>query len=219
VSKLAETVKPITVAIVDDHEAIRLGFSGACQNYGFKLVAQAATVAELLTQFKTVPKVVVLDLSLADGSSAGQNVRTLIERGTRVLIYSIADRKSQIRQALTEGAAALVTKNQDMKELFKCIELVANDIEVNTSETLAAIDNDQEFKAKLTERELEVLRMYASGMSLKQVAYALELSKHTVKEHIDRVRSKYSDVGRPAPGKSELLMRLIEDGLMGDDLI
>lgn len=211
--------KPITVAIVDDHEAIRLGFAGACLEYGYQQLGSAPSVAELLAKLKTKPQVVVLDLSLADGSNPAENVRTLIDYGTEVLIFSIADRKSQVKAALVEGAAALVTKSQQMAELFDCIKLVANGIKVNTAETVAAIDTDQEFKTKLTERELEVLRMYASGLTLKQVAYELKLSKHTVKEHIDRVRDKYSRVGRPAPGKSELLIRLIEDGLMGEDLL
>jgi len=211
--------KEIAVAIVDDHEAIRLGFAGACQEYGYQLLAQAPTVAELLSKLKKKPQVVVLDLSLADGSQPAENVRALIDYGTQVLIFSIADRKSQVRAALVEGAAALVTKSQQMSELFECINLVANGITVNTAETVAAIDTDQEFKVKLSERELEVLRMYASGLTLKQVAYELQLSKYTVKEHIDRVREKYSKAGRPAPGKPELLIRLIEDDLLGDTLL
>lgn len=211
--------KPIKVAIVDDHEAIRLGFAGACLEYGYELVAHAPTVDELLAKLKKKPQVVVLDLSLADGSEPSQNVRKLIDYGTEVLIFSIADRKAQVKAALVEGAAALVTKSQQMSDLFECINLVANGIKVNTAETIAAIDSDQEFKAKLTDRELEVLRLYASGMTLKSVAYELKLSKYTVKEHIDRVRDKYSNLGRPAPGKSELLMRLLEDGYMGDDFI
>jgi DNA-binding NarL/FixJ family response regulator len=211
--------KEITVAIVDDHEAIRLGFAGACQEYGYQLLAQAPTVSELLSKLKKKPQVVVLDLSLADGSQPAENVRALIDYGTQVLIFSIADRKSQVRAALVEGAAALVTKSQQMSELFECINLVANGITVNTAETVAAIDTDQEFKVKLSERELEVLRMYASGLTLKQVAYELQLSKYTVKEHIDRVREKYSKAGRPAPGKPELLIRLIEDDLLGDTLL
>jgi len=124
-----------------------------------------------------------------------------------------------VRQALVEGAAALVTKNQNMAELIESIKLVAGGVQVNNAETVAAIDSDHEFRAKLSERELEVLRMYASGLTLKQVAFQLDLSKYTVKEHIDRVRDKYAKIGRPAPGKSELLIRLIEDGLMGEDLI
>ncbi len=211
--------KEITVAIVDDHEAIRLGFAGACQEYGYQLLASAPTVSELLAKLKKKPQVVILDLSLADGSQPAENVRALIDYGTQVLIFSIADRKSQIRAALVEGAAALVTKSQQMSELFECINLVAIGITVNTAETVAAIDTDQEFKVKLSERELEVLRMYASGLTLKQVAYELQLSKYTVKEHIDRVREKYSKAGRPAPGKPELLIRLIEDDLLGDTLL
>lgn len=214
-----KAAKPIKVAIVDDHEAIRLGFAGACQEYGYKLLGSAPTVSELLGKLKSKPQVVVLDLSLADGSHPAENVRALMEYGAEVLIFSIADRKSQVKAALIEGAAALVTKSQQMSELFECINLVANGIKVNTAETLAAIDTDQEFKAKLTDRELEVLRLYASGLTLKQVAYELKLSKYTVKEHIDRVREKYSKAGRPAPGKSELLIRLIEDGLLGEDLL
>ena len=215
----AEKSAPITVAIVDDHEAIRLGFEAGCKKFGCKLIESAATVNELLEKLSSPPQVVVLDLSLADSSSPAENVRKVIEFGSKVLIFSIADRKQQVRAAIEEGAEALVAKSQGMDELFECINLVANGIKVNTAETVAAIDTDQEFKAKLTDRELEVLRMYASGLTLKQVAYELKLSKYTVKEHIDRVREKYSKAGRPAPGKPELLIRLLEDGLMGEDLL
>ena len=221
-TKVAEAIKPeeaITVAIVDDHEAIRLGFQGACVTRGFKFLAHASTVPELLGELKEKPQVVILDLSLADGSEPSQNVKTLMEFGTDVLIYSIADRRAQVKQALSEGAAALVTKSQKMDELFIAIKLVASGITVNTVETIAAIDTDQKFKADLSERELEAMRYYASGMTLKSVAFKMELSPYTVKEYIDRVRAKYSKLGRPAFVKSELLMRLIEDGFYGEDLI
>ena len=201
----------ITVAIVDDHEAIRLGFAGACQQRGLDIVGSAATVEELISNVELKPQIVVLDLSLADGSEPAENVRALIDQGSEVIIFSIADRKHQVRQALSAGAATLITKSQQMDELFAAISLVAVGAYVNTTETVAAIDSDQEFKVKLTERELEVVRLYASGMSLKQVAFELKVSNSTVKEHIDRVRVKYSDVGRPVRGKSELLIRLIED--------
>ena len=201
----------VTVAIVDDHEAIRLGFAGACQQRGLDIVGSAATVEELISTVEVSPQIVVLDLSLADGSEPADNVKALMAKGSEVIIFSIADRKSQVRAALSAGAATLITKSQQMDELFAAISLVAVGAYVNTTETVAAIDSDQEFKVKLTERELEVVRLYASGMSLKQVAFELKVSNSTVKEHIDRVRVKYSDVGRPVRGKSELLIRLIED--------
>lgn len=201
----------ITVAMVDDHEAIRLGFAGACSQRGYTLVGSAASVPELLDELTAKPQVIVLDLSLADGSEPAQNVRALIDSGSEVVIFSIADRKSQVISALKSGAAALITKSQKMDELLDCIELVADGTVVNTTETVAAIDSDPEFKVKLTERELEVVKLYASGMSLKQVAFELGVTNSTAKEHIDRVRGKYSKVGRPVRGKSELLIRLLED--------
>jgi DNA-binding NarL/FixJ family response regulator len=201
----------VTVAIVDDHEAIRLGFAGACQQRGLDIVGSAPTVEELISTVEVIPQIVVLDLSLADGSEPADNVKAIMAKGSEVIIFSIADRKSQVRAALSAGAATLITKSQQMDELFAAISLVAVGAYVNTTETVAAIDSDQEFKVKLTERELEVVRLYASGMSLKQVAFELKVSNSTVKEHIDRVRVKYSDVGRPVRGKSELLIRLIED--------
>jgi DNA-binding NarL/FixJ family response regulator len=183
------------------------------------LVASAASVDELIPQLETKPQVIVLDLSLADGSEPAANVKALIEHGSEVVIFSIADRKSQVRAALSAGAATLITKSQQMDELFAAISLVADGTIVNTTETIAAIDSDQDFKVKLTERELEVVRLYASGMSLKQVAFELKVSNSTAKEHIDRVRHKYSDVGRPVRGKSELLIRLIEDDQYPGELL
>jgi DNA-binding NarL/FixJ family response regulator len=211
--------EPITIAIVDDHDSVRLGVKAGAQEAGYVVVEHADSVQALLTKLKEPPSVVVLDLSLADGSSPAANVKKLVEFGSKVLIYSIADNKDKVNEALREGAEGLVSKGQDMTTLFEAIRLSANGITINTTETVAAIDNDISFRANLSERELQVVRLYASGMTLKSVAYELKLSKYTVKEHIDRARDKYSKVGRPVTGKSELLIRLIEDGLFGEDLI
>ena len=207
----------VTVAIVDDHDAIRLGFKGACDGYNFELQASASAVSELLDK---VPQVVVLDLSLADGSAVEENVQRLLATGTQVLIYSIADKRGLVRAAIKAGAAAIVPKAQSMDELANTIRLVAAGVYVNNTQTTAAIDSDVEFKeAKLSPREREVLTLYASGMALKQVAFALNIKMNTAKEHIDRVRSKYADIGRPVSSKTELLLRAIEDGLMDEGSI
>jgi DNA-binding NarL/FixJ family response regulator len=213
------TNEPITIAIVDDHDSVRLGVKAGAQEAGYVVVEHADSVQALLTKLKEPPSVVVLDLSLADGSTPAANVKKLVKFGSKVLIYSIADNKDKVNEALREGAEGLVSKGQDMTTLFEAIRLSANGITINTTETVAAIDNDISFRANLSERELQVVRLYASGMTLKSVAYELKLSKYTVKEHIDRARDKYSKVGRPVTGKSELLIRLIEDGLFGEDLI
>lgn len=208
----------VTVAIVDDHDAIRAGFRGSCVDYGFELLAAASTVDELEEKLGDREcQVVVLDLSLADGSQVTDNVKRVLARGSQVLIFSIADKRILVRDAIKAGAAALVAKAKSMSELADAIRLVANGVYFNNTETTAAIDSDIDFKdAKLSPREREVLTLYASGMALKQVAFALEIKVNTAKEHIDRVRSKYADIGRPVTSKTELLLRAIEDGLISE---
>ena len=69
----------------------------------------------------------------------------------------------------------------------------------------------------LTDRERDVLRLYAAGLPLKAVADRLGIAYSTAKENITRVRVKYVEVGRPAPTKVDLLRRAMEDGLVVSD--
>ena len=206
----------ISVIIIDDHEAIRLALATVCEQNNFKLLASADSVGDALNAIgDKSPDVAVLDLSLADGSKVEDNVKRLVDKGISVLIFSIADKASLVRAALKAGAAALVPKSHSMNELVEAIRMVAAGMLVNNLQTTAAIDADQDFtSAKLSPREQEVLSLYASGLALKQVAYTLNITVSTAKEHIDRVRTKYATIGRPAVNKTELLLRAIEDGLI-----
>jgi DNA-binding NarL/FixJ family response regulator len=215
VSEITGT-KEISVIIIDDHEAIRLALATVCEQNNFKLLASAESVGQALAAIEgKAPDVAVLDLSLADGSKVEDNVKRLVDQGISVLVFSIADKASLVRAALKAGAAALVPKSHSMTELVEAIRMVAAGMLVNNLQTTAAIDADQEFtSAKLSPREQEVLSLYASGLALKQVAYSLNITVSTAKEHIDRVRTKYATIGRPAVNKTELLLRAIEDGLI-----
>lgn len=211
----------VSVAIVDDHDAIRLGFEVSCERFNFDLLASESSVDALTSALgEARPEVVVLDLSLSDGSLVEHNVRRVRELGCQVLIFSIADKRGLVRAAIKAGAAAIVPKAHSMDELAETIRLVASGVYVNNTQTAAAIDSDLEFKeAKLSPREREVLTLYASGLALKQVAFTLNIKLNTAKEHIDRVRSKYADIGRPVSNKTELLLRAIEDGLIDESAI
>ena len=211
----------LSVAIVDDHEAVRYGFAGACDEYGYELVASASTVPELLGKIKkSKPDVVVMDLSLSDGSLVSENVRAVSKLEIPILIFSIADKPKLIRAAIKNGAHAIVPKSESMHDLMSSIELTSRGVYINNSETTAAIDSDQEFKAaQLTDREREVLTLYASGLALKQVAFQLGVERSTAKEHIDRVRRKCAKLGREAGTKIDLLRRAIEDGFINEELL
>ena len=208
----------VSVCIVDDHDAIRMGFRSICEKSNFELLAEGASVSECLAALGAkVPQVAVLDLSLGDGSKVSANVRAFVDLGVQVLVYSIGDKTARNREALAAGAAALITKSERMSKLAEAVYLVAHGVVINNLQTTAAIDSDIEFKdANLSAREREVLSLYASGLTQKQVAFELKIAMSTVKEHIDRVRAKYAKVGRTITDKTDFLKRAIEDGLIDD---
>ena len=214
--------EPITVAIVDDHEAIRLGFQVAAAQAGFELLASESNVDAALAALAEQPKicrVAVLDLSLSDASLVADNVEKFVRTGIPVLIFSIADKQPLIRAALKSGAAAVVSKSESLPELMRYISMVAHGITVNNTHTTAAIDADVEFKtANLSPREREVLSLYASGLSLKQVAHQMSIAVGTAKDYIDRVRDKFAAIDKPAGNKTELVLRALEQGLLPERL-
>lgn len=205
-----------TVAIVDDHEAVRLGLKAACQDAGYEVVAQAATVPELLKELRRRPaQLVVLDLSLGDGSSVTENVRAVLATGSAVLVHSIADRVAAVREALAAGAAGVIPKSSPMSTVLAAIDTVARGEVLNNLEWASAIEADHDFaKAALGRRERDVLHLYASGLPLKLVAVQLGIAHSTAREYLDRIRQKYVEVGRPAPTKVDLLRRAVEDGIL-----
>ena len=211
----------VKVAIVDDHEAIRLGFATTCNDFLLDLVGSAPTVDELLSQIEDQEcDVVVTDLSLADGSMVADNVERLVAAGPAVLIYSIADKPNLMRAAVRAGATAIVPKSESMASLIESIRLAARGAIINNAVTSAMIDADSAFKdVSLSAREREVLSLYASGMSLKQVAYQLNIKQSSAKEHIDRVRVKYARLGRDAATKVDLFKRAVEDGIISGELL
>ena len=149
-----------------------------------------------------------------------QNVEQLVNTGSAVLIFSIADKSSLMRAALRAGALAIVPKSQPMSHLAQAIRLAADGAIINNPETSAMIDADARFKdANLSGREREVLSLYASGMSLKQVAYQLGIKQSSAKEHIDRVRVKYARLGREAGTKVDLFRLALEDGIISGDFL
>lgn len=208
-----------TVAIVDDHEAVRLGLRAACRDAGYDVIADTADVPDLLSALVSRPDgrcdVVVLDLSLGDGSSVTENVRSVLATGSAVLVHSIADRVAAVREALAAGAAGVIPKASPMASVIAAIATVARGEALNNVEWASAIEADRDFaKAQLGRREHDVLHLYASGLPLKLVAAQLGIAHSTAREYLDRIRAKYVEVGRPAPTKVDLLRRAVEDGIL-----
>jgi two-component system uhpT operon response regulator UhpA len=206
----------VRVAVVDDHESVRLGLLAACMREGYQFVEEGANVADLIGRLAgREVDVVVLDLSLGDGVSITDNVKACQATGAGVLIHSIADRAAGVREALAAGAAGVIPKSSATAVVMAAIRTVARGEVLNNLEWATAIDADVEFaKAQLGRRERDVLNLYASGLPLRMVAEQLGIAPSTVREYLDRIRVKYVEVGRPAPTKVDLLRRAVEDGIL-----
>lgn len=209
-------VSMVRVAIVDDHESVRLGLRAACHDAGHVVVVTAATVDGFVKELGAQEcDVVVLDLSLGDGSCVTDNVKRSQATGAAVLVHSIADRVASVREALAAGAAGVIPKSSPTTAVMSAIVTVAGGDVLNNLEWATAIDADSEFaKAQLGRRERDVLHLYASGLPLKAVASQLGIANSTAREYLDRIRVKYVEVGRPAPTKVDLLRRAVEDGIL-----
>lgn len=211
----AET-RRVRVAVVDDHESVRLGLKAAFQDEGYDVVAVGENVDALLAALNgSEVDVVVLDLSLGDGSSVTDNVKRVQAAGSAVLVHSIADRVALVREALAAGAAGVIPKSSATKTVIAAAATVARGEVLNNLEWATAIDADRDFaKAQLGRREREILHLYASGLPLKLAAEQLGIGYSTAREYLDRIRVKYVEIGRPAPTKVDLLRRAVEDGIL-----
>ena len=209
------------VALIDDHESVRLGLEAACARAQKVVVFSGSNVTGYLDwrAFSGAPPadVVVLDLTLGDGTTVTENVRRLVTDGSSVIIHSVADRPAAVREALAAGAAGVVSKASPIGDVIAAISTVASGEPLNNVEWASAVEGDRAFAdAQLSARERDVLRLYDAGLPLKVVADRLGVAYSTAKENITRVRVKYVEVGRPAPTKVDLLRRAMEDGILAE---
>lgn len=208
------------VALIDDHESVRLGLEAACARTGTKEIVFSGSSVRAYLQWRIgagapPADVVVLDLTLGDGTTVTENVERLVADGSPVLIHSVADRPAAVREALAAGAAGVISKASRIDDVLAAIRTIASGDALDNIEWASAVEGDRAFAdAQLSKRERDVLRLYAAGLPLKAVAERLGVAYSTAKENITRVRVKYVEVGRPARTKIDLLHRAMEDGLV-----
>lgn len=211
------------VALIDDHESVRLGLEAGCLRDGRPTVIFSGSGVQAYLEWRRAmgeapADVVVLDLTLGDGTTVTENVTALTADGSPVVIHSVADRPAAVREALVAGAAGIISKSSAMDDVMDAIATVSRGEALDNVEWASAVDSDVEFAdAQLSAREREVLSLYATGLPLKVVAERLGVAYSTAKENITRVRVKYVEVGRPAPTKVDLLRRAMEDGIVAAD--
>lgn len=212
----AEGGAALRVAIVDDHELVREGLRALVEANAGDAITITYSGAVVSDAIAAKPTVVLLDVELGPGAAdVATNTTTCRAAGIPVLMISAYDDPLSIRSGMHAGALGFVPKRVSYAQLTEALHTVAKD-ELYLSVDLAALLASAADTPDLSPRELDALRLYASGLKLAAVAHRMGISPHTAKEYLDRVRAKYQQVGRPARTRTELYVAASRDGLLPD---
>jgi len=189
----------IKLLIADDHEVIRTGLASLLAGSNIEIVAQAANGKEavrLAEQHR--PDVVLLDIRMPDGDGLAtlEKLRAKVPEA-RVVMLSTYDNPTYIARAVALGASDYVLKGASREDLIATIEAAATGESPSRAGELRrvagamkirqVIDDDD---VPLTQRETQVLRHVALGLSNKEIGRSLEISVETVKEHVQNILRK-----------------------------
>ena len=191
----------ITVLIADDHEVIRRGVEVLLESSHFRVVASAATVAQLVQLArKHKPDVVLLDVRLGDedGLDAIRRVRSAAPK-TRSVVFSAFDNPTYVARAVAAGANDYLLKTADRDTLLAALDNAVADGPPTRTGMLRSVaasmtkrDAPGDANVPLTPRELQTLRLIAMGLSNREIADTMGISVETVKEHVQNMLRKTS---------------------------
>jgi DNA-binding NarL/FixJ family response regulator len=192
----------IRVLIVDDHPVVCEGFSQLFEFVdGIDVVGTAGNGPDAMERIDmVVPDVVLLDLHLPgdDGAIVAARIRTRHPE-VHVVIFTAGAEPAEVRRASAAGVDGVLLKTMPVDELIRAIREVADGKEVLDRDLAGALSPpDATGAVPLSERELDVLGLLAQGMSNKDVAAALFISRATVKSHIENILRKLSATDRAA---------------------
>ena len=215
---------PIRVMVVDDHPMWRDAVARDLTEAGYEVVATVTDGAQALRVAGPArPDVVVLDLQLPDmsGVEVTRGLRAT-HPAARVLVLSASGEQQDVLDAVKAGAVGYLLKSAARPEFLDAVRRTAGGEPVFTPglaalvlgefrRLAAAPGADTADTPRLTERETEILRMVATGLSYKQIAARLVISHRTVQNHVQNTLGKLQ-----LHNRVELVRYAIEHGLTGE---
>ncbi|MGI9821714.1 response regulator [Agromyces sp. Marseille-Q5079] len=184
----------IRVLIADDHPIVRDGLRGMFTgDPRFEVVGEAADGAEAVALTRALePAVVLMDLRMPrmDGVTA---IKRLAELGleARVLVLTTYDTDSEVLPAIEAGATGYLLKDAPSDELMRAVEAAARgEAVLSPAVAMRLMGRLREPESPLSARELEVLRMIATGATNREIAGRLFISEATVKTHLLHIYTK-----------------------------
>ncbi|MEU2879057.1 response regulator [Streptomyces sp. SID8381] len=223
---------PVRVMVVDDHPMWRDAVARDLAESGFEVVATAGDGEQAVRRaLAAAPDVLVLDLNLPVKPGV-QVCKELVAHNPalRVLVLSASGEHADVLEAVKSGATGYLLKSASTQELLDAVRRTAAGDPVFTPglaglvlgeyRRLAAepapaagagTDGPEAGAPRLTERETEVLRLVAKGLSYKQIAERLVISHRTVQNHVQNTLGKLQ-----LHNRVELVRYAIERGLDGE---
>ena len=196
----------IRVLIADDQQLLRAGFRVILQSEpGIEVVGEAVDGVDAVAQARELrPDVVLMDIRMPrlDGLSATEHLMTLPD-GPRVVVLTTFDQNEYVVRALRAGASGFLLKDAPASRLVAAVRAAAGgDALIEPSITRRLVEQFAagpgptgpaglpDAVAGLTDRELEVLRLVARGLSNAEIAGEITVAESTVKTHVARILAK-----------------------------
>jgi len=188
------------VLVADDHSLFRDGIISLLEAAGFEVVGQVGDgQAAVEAALRLRPDVVLLDITMPQMS--GLEALRLIKAKrpeTQVVMLTVSDDDAALFEAVESGAAGYLLKDLSAPEFFTMLEglqqgeaALTRQMTARLMKGLAAVARRQaDHSPPLTQREIELLRLVASGMPNKTIAQALSISENTVKYHLKNILQK-----------------------------
>ncbi|MEP9363209.1 response regulator transcription factor [Nocardioides sp. CN2-186] len=209
----------IRVMVVDDHPLWRDAVERDLIEAGLDVVAVASDGREALARFPAVrPRVVVLDLQIPEPDGVAVTAEMVRQDpSVRVLILSASGEHADVLAAVKAGATGYLVKSASRDELLAAVRRVADGDPVFTPGLAGLVLGEFQRMSEaptppgesaLTERETEILKLVAKGLSYRQIAERLVLSHRTVQNHVQNTLRKLQMHNRV-----ELTRYAIEHGL------
>jgi DNA-binding NarL/FixJ family response regulator len=193
----------ISVLLVDDQPLVRMGLRRIfAKRHGFDVVAEAGDGTEAIAAAReSRPDVVVMDMRMS-GMAGAEAIRVLrtLEPPPPVLVLTTYDDTDTVHEAVTAGAAGFALKDSSAEDLHRAVREVARGngwIDATVARPLLEVFGDvvpapqrRANLARLTERELDVLKLLGRGATNSEIATELCVSTGTVKTHVGSILAK-----------------------------
>ncbi len=189
----------IKILIADDHEVVRIGLKTILADTDVEVMAEVSTGEEAVKYALTHrPDVVLLDVRMPEGDGLTALGRIKLDKPDMpILMLSNFDNPTYIARAVALGAAGYLLKSCTRDELLAAIRTSAAGETVWTRDALRRVTGAlatprlaADVEVPLTQRESEVLRQLAYGLTNKEIAATLHISYETVKEHVQHILRK-----------------------------